>query len=445
MRTIFVTSFHVLISRNILAAGLPRRLVDGGARVVVLVPDYKAPYFRERFGGPGIEILGVDANAPTKTLRGRFFKRLAQNMLDTSTVELKQKQRRFLHRQRVAYYCFWLPARLAWHVPGAVPLVRMLDRALAPSCPLEVLLERERPDLVFATDIQNENDVALLQGASRRGIPTVGMVRSWDNLTNYLLRIIPGVLLVGNTLEREEAVRYHGVPAGRIRIVGIPHYDRYRSLPKAPRDDFLRSLGLDPQKKLIVFTPVGDRYIRNSDSDRSVMDLLAAMPEVNVIVRFPPADTVSHTGDFTPPPHMHFDRPGVAFDASAAHREVSEEDDRRLMHELYHADLVITGPSSIALDASLFGKPIIAVNLSRGERPYLEGIIGYDYVHFGYLRERAALALARSGGELRDFIRRYLADSSHDAAGRAAVVRDLCGPADGRSAERIVDALGPSR
>ncbi|MDP3727665.1 MAG: CDP-glycerol glycerophosphotransferase family protein [bacterium] len=442
MKTILISSFHILISRNIIATGVPARLASQGCRIVVVAPDYKRAYFEEHFGGKGVVIEAVDANVPTRTRRGRFFKRLAQNMLDTRTVELKQKQRRYFSRRWFAYFLFWLPARLAWHVPGAIRSARAVDYITAPAGPFPGLLERYRPDLVFATDIQNENDVALLQAARRRGVRTVGMVRSWDNLTNYLLRIVPDLLLVGTDLEREEAKHYHGVPAERIRVVGIPHYDRYRAALKEPRDAFLRSLGLDPAKKLITFTPIGNRYIRHNDTDRRVMDILAAMPEVNVIVRFPPADEVSHTDDFVAPQHMHLDRPGVGFkDALVRRREISEEDDRRLMHELYHSDIVVTGPSSIAVDAALFGKPVIAVDLYVSERPYWERCICYDYLHIGYVRERKSMRIVRNDDELHEWVRRYLADSTIDAEGRRRVARDLCGSADGRSVERIVKLL----
>lgn len=440
MRTVLVTSFHILISRNIIATGVPAQLARAGCRVVIVVPDYKRSHFEERFAGPNIVIEGVDANAPTRTLPGRFFKRLAQNMLDTRTVALKQKQRCFLYRKWLAYYSFWLPARLAWHIPGAVRAMRVFDRVCSPPGPFDGLIERYRPDLVFATDVQNENDVALLQAARQHGVRTVGMVRSWDNLTNYLLRVVPDFLLVGTALEAQEAGRYHGVPAERIRVVGIPHYDRYRTAHKMPRDEFFRSLHLDPTKKLITFTPIGNLYIRNNDTDRRVMDILAGMTDVNVIVRFPPSDEVSNAKDFVPPSNVHLDHPGVEFtDGIARHRELSDEDDRRLMHELHHSDLVISGPSSIALDAALFGKPVIAVDFYTSERPYWERAIGYDYVHFGYVRERGGVRIARSADELRDWIGRYLADPALDAAGRQRVRDDLCGPADGKSVERITE------
>lgn len=440
--TILISSFHVLISRNIIATGVPKRLAREGYKVVITVPDYKRAYFEEHFGGEGIVVEGVDANAPTRMRRGRFFKRLAQNMLDTKTVELKQKQRRYFNRRWFSYLLFWLPARLAWHVPGAIRIVRSVDYALAPSGPFEALLERYHPDLVFATDVQNENDVALLQAARRRGVRAIGMVRSWDNLTNYLLRIVPDILLVGTGLEQEEAVRCHGVPADRIKVVGIPHYDRYRMAPKESREKFLSSLGLDPSKKLVTFAPIGNLYLRNNDTDRYVMDTLAAMPGANVIVRFPPSDEVSHTDDFTPPPHVRLDRPGVEFkDGIARHREVSDDDDRRLMHELYHSDLVISGPSSIAVDAALFGKPVIAIDLYVSERPYWERVVCYDYVHIRYVRERGGMRTVRNGDELQEWTRRYLAEPGIDAEGRKRVREDLCGPADGRSVERIAALL----
>ena len=58
MGTIFLTSFHPLISRNILMSGLPAML-SKDRRVVVFVPAKKADYFRENFSGPNVIVEGV--------------------------------------------------------------------------------------------------------------------------------------------------------------------------------------------------------------------------------------------------------------------------------------------------------------------------------------------------------------------------------------------------
>ena len=53
MRTLFITSFHAHISRNILATPVLSILKSRqDLRLVILVPDYKVSYFEENFGPP---------------------------------------------------------------------------------------------------------------------------------------------------------------------------------------------------------------------------------------------------------------------------------------------------------------------------------------------------------------------------------------------------------
>src|SRR3989344_1594476 len=100
-------------------------------------------------------------------------------------------------------------------------------------------------------------------------------------------------------------------------VVGIPHYDPYFRREAGSRDAFFRSVGLNPSKKLIVYAPVDDRRMRaneltrtwmENDLDRHILEILAGM-DANIWVRFPPNTPVT-IGDFKPPPHMVFERPG---------------------------------------------------------------------------------------------------------------------------------------
>ena len=73
-KTIFITSFHVLVSRNILASPFFDLLKKDGWKIVVVMPEKKREYFEREFGGENVFIEGV------KNTLGRaddFFKDIA--------------------------------------------------------------------------------------------------------------------------------------------------------------------------------------------------------------------------------------------------------------------------------------------------------------------------------------------------------------------------------
>ena len=90
---------------------------------------------------------------------------------------------------------------------------------------------------------------------------------------------------------------------------------------------------MDPQKKLILYTTLGDRYQGTASVDQAVLEVLKTF-DANVVIRCHPGDTISLDDSFTPTARMVFDRPGVVFkETNFGDREISVEDDKKLEHE----------------------------------------------------------------------------------------------------------------
>lgn len=448
MKTIFITSFHVLISRNILGTPLLSELTrDPDTRVVLFVPDYKRGYFEREFGSPQVIVAGV------KTELSRWDRALRQFsliLLPTRSMAIKRHWEFLGSRRAVPFALKSAAARLLAGRGWARRLLRRLDRRTARSGRFAPLFREHRPDAVFAADVQNELDLELMREAKRAGIPAIGMVRSWDNLTSKgMMRIIPDCLIVHNDRIRDEAVRYHGVPPGAIAAIGIPHYDRYHSPRPTPRAEFFASLGLDPAKRLILFAPVGDRYIRGNVTDRAVLEELVRgrqegrLPlDVQVLVRLPPMDAVNLDG-FMPPPWIKIERPGVSFRPGAVKEsEIGGDDDRRLLDSLAYCDCAVTGPSTIAVDAAYFDKPVVLVDFdNNGAGYWWSAAPWYDYTHFRPIIASAGVRVAKNGGELLQWVGRYLEHPKADRAGREKIRAEQCEFLDGQSTRRLAEVI----
>ncbi|MDO8500053.1 MAG: CDP-glycerol glycerophosphotransferase family protein [bacterium] len=432
MKTVFISSFHPLISRNILATGLLDLLLQrGDVRIVILVPTDKEDFFREEFGRAGVIVEG----APRALVKMDIFLRyLTLSEIGTKALKVIRKKEFDRIGSRLL--------RLVGKSSFGQRAVRALDKLLIPSGRFSLLLDKYQPDLVFSTDVQNENDVRLMHEAKSRNIRVAGMVRSWDNFTTKgLLRVFPDLLVVPNEVVKKEAVIMNYFPEERIVPVGIPHYDRYVKPIIGTREEFCRKIGLDPEKKLIFFAPIGNRYIRDNLLDKMALEALSAI-DVNILVRMPPSDYVTLDGFKSKKAKVVFDEPGDGSRKDRKLNEVTREDDDHLIAELTHCDVVVTGQSTITIDAMMFDKPVVIIYFDQEERSYFESVKRYyDSEYYRPVAESGGVRFARSADELNALVLQYLSNPRLDEEGRARIAREQAYKFDGRSTERLASVL----
>lgn len=436
-RTVFISCFTGLISRNILSTDAFRILVNRPrTRLVIVAPKNREIILREEFGGANVFVEGVEIQ-PLKRL-DRFFWVLATNFLDTQT----RRVQRLAKLERDKNYLDYFFSRLAavagrWRTTRQV--LRFLTAMFASSYNLESIFEKYHPDLVFTTDVFTPLDVRLLAVASRRNIRTVGMVRSWDNVTSKtLLTIIPQFMVVNTARVKDEIVRFGDVLPSSVFITGIPHYDRYNGKERIPRDVFFKKLGLNPDKKLILFTPPGDNYLKHDPITPVVLKAVAETG-VQVLVRVPLVGKVDF-GGYVPPPTVVLDEPGNSPDFTEAH--LTRAADQHLADSIFHSNLVITWASTMIIDALVFSKPVILVGFDAAPRPYGQSIQQYyDYSHQRDIINRGGVRLAKNSEELTALVKKYLADPELDSASRRKTADEFCGKLDGRAGERLANFL----
>ena len=446
-KTIFISSFHTLISRNIVRTPVISTLLENSCRIVLLVPNSKLEYFEKEFASSTVSVEGVPTGASVRTKRVGILKRLAEALPNTNRAGMGRKLNFTGSKKSFFYYfCFYLPAGFLGKSILAMRLLRQLDYFLSPRGRFYALFEKYKPDLVFSTDVQNEHDVSLMQDARKRNIPVVGMVRSWDNVVTRAFRSLPETLIVHNDIIKQQAMSLYGVSPDRILVTGIPHYDRYLKGPTEDRTTFFTNTALDETKKTVLFFPLCDYRIvhdtkgsGNVYTDRVLLEALTAF-DGNVIVRFPPNETVTVEG-FVKPKNFFYDRPGIGFGREAiTTRELTALDDDHLINELVHADIVVCGPSTVAIDAAIFDRPIIFINFSSGSKS-VGRIFEYQSEHIQNLLKTGGARIAENREDLLNYIRQYSAHPSRDASGRRQIVEEQCYKLDGKASSRVADIV----
>lgn len=437
VKTILITSFHPIISRNIFSTEIPHLLKKRGYRVCVAVPAFKKDFFEKEYSSIGIEVFPVDI---LETKRENILRYMALSAIKSCTLTIKRRAE--MNGRGVIFSLFFA------NILG-VSILRWLENVTYKKSTFKYMLQEIKPDLVFATDLQNSGDIRLMNESKKLRILTVGMVRSWDNLSSKgAIRVLPDRLIVTNSIIAEEAQKKHFVPKGIIRIVGIPHYDAYKNCSKITKKEFFESMSIRQSldHKTVLYVPTGDRYIKDNNVDCDIVDLLDRnLPkEVIVLVRLPIGDSVrgisENSNGFSD--RVYIMLPTQKF-AHIKMSELSPLNEKILSNTLYWSDVVVSGPSTMIIDANFFDKPVVVTAFDGyKKRIYLESIRRFfDYDYLKKALSYGGISYASSPEDLCREVGDYILNPKKNASGRNRLAWAEAEFLDGESCERLVDAL----
>lgn len=341
------------------------------------------------------------------------------------------------------------PKRLLETTAGRRPTVRaaltLALRAIERSTPIPPALlpylRDMRPDVVVLTPLVVLKTVQLdlLRAARVLGIPTVWAVASWDHLSSKgLLHDCPDRVLVWNEIQRDEAVRLHGVPPQRVVITGAPVFDEwFDRTPSVSREAFCGRAGLDPDRPYVLY--VGSALFEGSPSEaafaRSWIEAVRSRPALaGVGALFRPhfkraADW--ERLDLRGIPNAAVWPPKGEVPVDAGSREA-------YFDSMFHATAVVGLNTSALIEAAVVGRPVLTVLLDQfyGNQ---EGTLHFRYL----LREpallRAARDLAAHAAELELVVSGRDPDPGRSARFVGRFVRP--GPADVRATDLAVAAI----
>ena len=438
MKTVLITSFHNFTARNILGAPFLKMLTGRGIRAVIIVPEGKVLFYEKEFGGENIVVHGVPGRLRRTDV---FFKSFGMAAMRTRSLNIMRQKNIGVEPRILQKLFFWAPL-----FKRCIPF--LYKHGVSKNAYADIF-EKYQPLLLFATDAFSSVDNRLLHEARYRGVTTVSMVRSWDNLTTKgIMRVIPDVLVVGNEILKKEAIRYHGVKENRIAVVGIPHHDRYGSGPKKSWKDFVVTIGGDEKKKLVLYAALGDEQFSDYNCfDAEVIDMLVDYipPTHQLLVRFPPALSVTldkmQKGD-----KVLFERPGVAKGGNTGNftkNELGMRDDDHLIDTLFYADVVISVTTTLLLDAVLCDRPTIVINFNNSAGVWQSEAPSrvLEYIHMQPLLKSGGVRVVSSPGALRAALEEYIKEPATDHEGRVRVRKELAYMYDGKSSERLCNVI----
>lgn len=279
---------------------------------------------------------------------------------------------------------------------------------------IKTQFELHKPDLIFSTHLVARHEYAYLMEAKKRNIPTIGMVKSFDNLTGKgFLPYKTDYAIVWNDILKDELISIYEYNESNISVTGIPQFDIYNESPKISKDKFFKKYNLKKNMKVILFatnskliTPDGCEYIEFLAS--KLIELNAQM-----IVRIHPTDHIANYKGFQYK-NVCFQIPGAEDGDGSNERVAAQEFLEDLRDTLYFSDVTINTASTMSLDAVAHDKPVINIAFDMINKSYFKSVERYyEFVHYQPIIDSNATSIAKNKVDLYKYLETYLNNSDY--------------------------------
>jgi hypothetical protein len=409
MRTILLTVQTGMVVRDLLRCGpLQRVLSHPEARVVLLTPGVRDPAFVAEFAHDRLAVVAHAPYGPTQMVWRLMSRR-------------------------------WRYARS----PAMADAIHRLEERLIPTPPdYDRLFAQYQPALVVSGDPLRPGDANLVAAAHRHGVPSLGSVRSWDNILKHL-RTRPDALTVWNEINAREAIALDRLRPEQVTQVGAPQLDVY--FAGQPSSITPADLGLDPRKKTLLLATSSFTY--DSDQTYLVDMLLDAIRNgeiahpLQIVLRLHPDDRVGRYLKYRHAPEVILDIPERYL--ATLGWTMTRSDLDRMAALVRHADVMVNFATTVTLEAAIVDTPTLLVAFSPIDPDEMQRyVVGLHFrMHYQALVERDLVPVAWDRAQLVSWINRYLAEPGLYRDQRAAIVREWVQFTDGASGLRLGDAI----
>lgn len=329
--------------------------------------------------------------------------------------------------------------------------LRFLQKAINFSTiEIKTQFELHKPDLIFSTHLVARHEYGYLMEAKKRNIPTIGMVKSFDNLTGKgFIPYKTDYAIVWNDILKEELISIYKYDESKIIITGVPQFDSYKKSPIISKDKFFKKYNLKKNKKTILFA-TNSQFI-SPDDVKYVEFLASKLIELNaqMIVRIHPTD---HIGRYKGIQYKNvcFQNPGAEDGDGSNERVAAREFLEDLSDTLYFSDVTINTASTMSLDAIVHDKPVINIAFDIVKKPYFKSVERYyEFDHYQPIIESNATSIAKNKVELYEYLETYLNNSVHLKVERQNLRNHMLagqkGDASKKVAETILQILNQSK
>jgi hypothetical protein len=282
------------------------------------------------------------------------------------------------------------------------------------------------------------------RAAALNGTPVASYIISWDNMsTKTLLPEFVDTFLIWS--EEMDVDFGRSLPQLRLKprlIVGSPQFEPIRQgRGLLPRAEFCARHGLDPSKKLILYTTGSKTLFPGEPACLETLLLhwrKNLKDRANIMIRMHPKDREGRHAALVPKfPDVPFTLAGATL-ADDNDWVPTRQDIDLLVNQLHHCDLIVNVASTMTLEGFVLDKPSINIgftlNSSVSARYPMEDF--YQSRHYRDIVESGAAPLVNSYEELFTCIEDVLERGKFDVGKQRRVLQQKCSFTDG-STDRI--------
>ena len=270
-----------------------------------------------------------------------------------------------------------------------------LEQAVPRQQGVDEFLTELNPDVLLITPLIELGSPQLdyVRAARALGIRSALCVWSWDHLSSKaLIRVVPDKVFVWNETQREEALRFHGIPAEQVVVTGAQCFDQwFDRQPSRDWEAFCRRVGLPSagrsEDRPLHFAPyllyVCSALFRGSPSEaRFVLEWVAAvrrsadprLRDVPILVRPHPQRAAEWQPDDVQAA-LRADPRVVAWGSNP----VDAESRADYFDSMYHAGAVIGLNTSALVESAIVDRPVFTLLLPEF-RENQEGTFHFRYL-----------------------------------------------------------------
>src|SRR3989344_3960782 len=416
-KTIIMPIYNGARARSIFNTDIYGELIsDDSLKLVIACPSVKVDFYRENF--PAGNVVFEAGDLPSEHELGRVLSRVAFNLLPTSTIRGKHKIYYHRYGNYFKFFILGIANRTLGPLPFIKNFIRFLDKFVPLNADVAEVFEKYHPDLLIAPDIVFPPDRIFMRVARRSDVYTVGM-------------------------KRED-----------VFMAGPPQFDRYYKKSETTREQFLKGLGISPEKRVVLAAPFFDRY--TGSAVVMINGLLDAIKtgklpkDIQILVRYRPGTPPIAEGllkksenlTITVPCEVHFDGRGRL--STTEDFEWRKEDVDLLMNSLRWSDVVINTVSTLSVDASVYDKPVINVRFdAEPSCPPMHSVMVMlpNHDHYKAIEASGGVTVVGSMDEMISAINAYLKNPKLDAEGRERLRQEQIVFMDGKAGHRIADFI----
>lgn len=383
--TVFLTIGTGIVARNLLNNRFYQKLKKKHV-VVFFTPLYNDAEFKERFGGP--DVYFEDLIHRKLTRMEQFFISLHKALIYNESVKIKSfysisstmRQDRTFGKIVKNYAELLMFGLFLSKVSVLRSLLKFLDRAIYTAEYYDLPYLKYNPDLVFITNVGSDDEVYLLRSGMRRTVPSIGMTKSWDNFSKIGCREWVGKIIVWSDYMKDEVLKFQGYKEEDIVVIGVPQFDVLSDVKEThTREDFIKTYGLDPHKKTILF---GQSNPMLCPDDAYICEILkkwiiAGGRNYQLLIR-PHFRHKNAEKSFLPlvdNQTVFIDLQNEASNFTSGAWDLSIESQVRRALSLRYCDLVVNSASTLILDTVTAGTHYLSYAFDRDkETPYGKSI-----------------------------------------------------------------------